>query len=1559
MSDPFTTWGRMVVRLRWVILAAWLVVLAGAGGFLAPRAAAVLQPGGFYVPDSESTAAATVLDQAFNGANRNNISVVFTFPNTTVDDPIVKDQLTQADALVSAVPGVRHVDSYIQTGTPILVSSDRHSAISVVTLDGSEKDIEARVPELRSALQSIAIEHYVTGQPASNADVRDISESDLRHAELITLPIVGVLLLLVFRSVVATTLPLILGGASVILALALMYVLSFSTDISIFALNTASMIGLGLGIDFSLIVVNRFDEELRNGRTPHEAVVASMASAGRSIAFSGITVFAGMLLLTLFIDLLVVRSMSLAVMLVAGTGVLAGLTLLPALLAVLGPRIHWLRVLPAPRRNTDGHGIWYRFSQRVMRHPWVWLLGAVGVLTVLTIPVLDLRLMGVDPDGLPANVESTRGMEVAAGAFGSNRLEPIQIVMSTSQPNGAFTPQFLTGLQKLSDVIAADPRVDGVLSLSTAARSAGVPDNLFPSLTPDLLRADPSRAAQAADLINLDHGGSDAAITVYVRSSAFDDDHQALVHDLRDRIVPGIPELHNYRVLVGGLSAGVEDYSSALYSVFPVLVAAVLALTFLILSFLFRSIVLPIKAILLNVIGILATYGTLVLIFEDGWGASLIGLNPQGKLFVITPALLFVILFGLSTDYEVFMLSRIGERFRATGNNTESVASGLDHTARVITAAGLVLVGTFASFGTSQIIFLKELGVGLAIGVLIDTTLIRLVLVPASMRLMGRANWWMPRRLRSRRWLAAAGIAASALLLGACGPRSAAPATSAPATPRAMDISAATVQRGNIQQTLDLSGDLRATQQVNVAPKGAGRLEQVLVDSGASVKAGDVIAQLDQDTAQVQLQQAQAMLAAANAKLAQLQSGARSEDVAAAQAALSQQQIKLQNMQHGGRDEDIRVAQAGVDAQQAKLDLLLRGGRSEAVAQAQAAVDGANAKLSAVEKGAPDDVLQTARSTVEADKAALGSAQASFSALGGSNAADLQSAQAAVSSLQSQVQAAQSAVDATNAALDNLKGTAPADIQQAQSSLDAATAQRTAARAALDGAASPTLASVTQAQAAVDQANAVRQQAEAQQTGLEQKASPPCAAVFLPTGARVNANGTACGAAKTAATAAVQAGDAGVDAAQAQLDLLQRGGSPSQQAQLQAAFNTADAQVKATDARLKALVSGGIDAQRAQLLSQQQQAQSQLVATQNNLQTAQAKLQAMTSGIQDAQVRQGQAQLTAASERLKADQSRLQQLLGGATNEDLQQAQAAVDQATQQLALAQSPATDEDIRAQRAAVLQAKLQLQKAQQPYTSYDLGQQAQAVAQAQAVLDKASRPYTDQDLAAAQATVDQANAQVAQASLAMKETTVVAPVDGRVQDRLQSAGALVSPSTPIVTLVPPQVEVAVSADESQFGKLAEGQSVQISVSAFPDRPFTGAVKSVPPSVDPKTRTADIRIQPNDPDGVLRAGMSATVSIVTASRQDVLTVPRVALLTPTGSSAQPALLLVDANNHIHTTPVQVGILTAQTAEISAGVSDGQLVATSSVTDLRDGDVVLPKVQGPTSALTSAGGAN
>ncbi len=743
--DPFVSLASVVIRFRWFVVGIWLVVLIAAGVLLAPRVPRALQGGGFLVPGSESTAAAEAIDREFDAANRNTLAIVFRSPSVTVDNPAFKDAVVEAERRLASVSGVRSVDSYFQNGNPLLVGGNRRTSLTIAALNGTEREVEASVAEVRAVLADIPLEHYVTGQPASNVDVRLVSEEDLRRAEFITLPIAAVLLLIVFRTVAATLIPLVLGASSVVLALGIMYLLTLQTNISIFALNTASMIGLGLGIDFSLLLVNRFDEELAAGRRPAEAVVATMASAGRSIAYSGAIVFLGMLLLTLFFDLLVVRSMSLAVMLVAATSLLCGLTLLPALLAILGERIHWLRVIPRLRPARPGQrSVWYRLSRAIMRRPWAWLIASLVFLGVLTSPLVDLGLMGVAPTSLPDEVESTRGVKLASEALGGNRLEPIQIIMITNRENGVWTPEFLYALQRLTDVLAYDPRTDQVLSLSSAAEALGVPGEAFPRLSPQLLRSDPNRAAQASRLVNLSRGSTAASITVFLRYSAFTDEHQAFVRDVRERIVPVLPELRPYTVLVGGLSAGVNDYADALYGRFPILVAAVLAMTFVILMMFFRSVLLPAKAIALNLVTILATYGALILIFEYGYGAGLLGFEPQGKLMVVTPALLFVILFSLSTDYEVFLLSRVKEQFERTGDNEEAVASGLDTTARVITAAGLVLVGTFASFGASRILFLKELGLGLAIGVLLDTTIVRLILVPATMKLMGSANWWMP-----------------------------------------------------------------------------------------------------------------------------------------------------------------------------------------------------------------------------------------------------------------------------------------------------------------------------------------------------------------------------------------------------------------------------------------------------------------------------------------------------------------------------------------------------------------------------------------------------------------------------------------------------------------------------------------------------------------------------------------------------------------------------------------------------------------------------------------------
>ncbi len=740
------------------------------------------------------------------------------------------------------------------------------------------------------------------------------------------------------------------------------------------------------------------------------------------------------------------------------------------------------------------------------------------------------------------------------------------------------------------------------------------------------------------------------------------------------------------------------------------------------------------------------------------------------------------------------------------------------------------------------------------------------------------------------------GLLGLGLLLSACSAQPATKPTLAPPPPPAARVSAETVRRGDIQQTLSYGGDIHAPEQISVLPRASGRVDQILVDVGSRVDAGDTLAILDQDGAYIAVFQAQSQLAGAQAKLAVLLIGPRAEDVIAAQAAVDQQRTRLANMRSGGRAEDVRAAEDGLSV--------------------------AQARLVALQNGADNGIRQAQQSAVDSDKAAVASAEAAFAALGGQNAANLEGAQAQVDALQAQVTSIQALIASTDAALENLRGASAADVQTAQSAYDQANAQLQVAQAALKQNYNPPQVAIAQAAAALEAARSQRNAAEAQQTALEQNAASPCA--DLPGAPR---NATACNSAKAAASGAVSAADAAVEAAQGQLDVLKRGGTPAQQTQLKAAVEQASAQVTAAGARLDALQNGGVAAARAQADAQKQQALAQLVQVQANLDVANANLTAARNGALDAQVKNAQAQVTAARERLKADQARLDVTLQGPTDEDVQQAEAVVDQAQQQL--------------------------QKARQPYTAYDLQQQQQAVTQAGAMLQKAQNPYTDQDVAAAQAAVEQAQAQLDMAQLNLSQTIVTAPIAGVISDRLIAPGALVSPQTAIVTLVPPQLEVVVNVEESQLGQIAPGQSVDLQVPAFANQLFTGVVKTISPTVDGRSRTAAVRIEPKDDSGMLRAGMFADLNIVTASRQNTLLVPRGAILSA-GAGTSSMVVTIDNSGKAHRQPVTLGLLNDRLAEVVSGLDYGQLVATSGMNDLKEGDLVAPQIQQVTAQVAT-----
>jgi RND superfamily putative drug exporter len=752
MTDPFARLGASMVRWRWVVLGVWLVVLVVVGGLLAPKAPKALKGGGFIDPDSESAKAAAILDTEFNASTFTSAVAVFHSTSGTVDDSTFKDQVTRTADSLAAVHGVRSVQTFYSSENPLLVSADRHTTFALVPLEGNEGDIQELVPDLRASIKNIPLEHYLTGTPAVNSDLQSTSEDDLKRSEVYTVPIVVILLLLVFRTVVAALLPLLIGACSIVLALGGMYLVSTQTEVSIFALNVTTMIGLGLGIDFSLILVNRFREEVANGRRVDDAVVTSMATAGRSITYSALTVLLAMFVLTLLFNLLVVRSISLGVMLVAFTGLLAGVTLLPAVLAILGHRIEWARVVPRGRKVADpaaNAGFWYRLSMAIMQRPWVWLAVSLGILLILALPVRELTLYGATAAIMPPDIESTHGVQVMNDAFGQSRLTPIQLVLKAPTQNGVWKPEFLSALKRVTDSAEADPRNEQVFSLDTLATTAGVPADKFSSLTPDAIKAVPGAGDILPQFVNSNRNNDTAVITIFSKYDRFSKEHQAFIGYLRDSILPSIRQSGAVSsTYVGGDGAIFIDFRDATARRLPLLVLGVTAVTFVMLMMFFQSVFLPLKAILMNLASILATYGVLTMIFQYGWGDKLLGFTSLGGLGMFAPATLFAILFGLSTDYEVFMLSRVKEYFHQTHNNEEAVARGLQNTAGVITAAGLILVGTFGSFATANVVAIKEIGIGLAVGVFLDSTIVRVIMVPATMRLMGNANWWMPAWLK-------------------------------------------------------------------------------------------------------------------------------------------------------------------------------------------------------------------------------------------------------------------------------------------------------------------------------------------------------------------------------------------------------------------------------------------------------------------------------------------------------------------------------------------------------------------------------------------------------------------------------------------------------------------------------------------------------------------------------------------------------------------------------------------------------------------------------------------
>ena len=565
---------------------------------------------------------------------------------------------------------------------------------------------------------------YVTGASATFYDMEQASDDDLKRMEIITFPIAIVILVLIFGTLVGAFVPVAMGPLTVAASLAVVFVLGHYLTMSIFVLNTVSMLGLGVAIDYSLFMVQRFREELKIAVTVEEAVAATVQTAGRAIVVSALTVAIGFLGMVTF-DVPMLTSLGVGGSVVVAISLVAAMTLLPALLAVLGERVNALSILPS---FVSSEGFWRSLASFVMRRPWRVIAGVIFVVVLIALPSTGLRVAVPGVNILPTSAQSRQGDTLLRTHIGVASSAPTLVVFQSAR--GFGDSRLEKRLSRLVRSICDRAGVVGIASTPVVNSATEITSCRSPiagfSIPGALL-------ARRHVLV----------LPFYVREDPSSARAEGFVTFIRHLAPP-----HGVTILVGGQTAAQIDFDNYLYGRFPFAILLVVGSILCILAIAFRSILLPVKAVLMNAFSILAAYAAAVFVFQDGHFEALFGFTRTGALDPVVPIFLFCVLFGLSTDYEVFLLMRAREEFLRTGNNTESVSLALQRTGRMITSAALIMVVIFTAFAFANLVVIKELGLALAVGIAVDATLIRALLVPAAMRILGRWNWWPGIRVR-------------------------------------------------------------------------------------------------------------------------------------------------------------------------------------------------------------------------------------------------------------------------------------------------------------------------------------------------------------------------------------------------------------------------------------------------------------------------------------------------------------------------------------------------------------------------------------------------------------------------------------------------------------------------------------------------------------------------------------------------------------------------------------------------------------------------------------------
>jgi uncharacterized membrane protein YdfJ with MMPL/SSD domain len=701
-------WTRAVLRLRWPILGVWLVILLA--GAIATAKLPPLLSNTFTVPGTDSERARTILQDHFGDRSDGEFLIIYKVRNGT------------AGVRLKLERSIREAATAVPTGQATSLRDARDGVVygSILTTLNLAK-AKGYTDDIRGALRAPpGVDAYVSGQPAIQGDLDPIFSSDLARGESIALPIALAVLLAVFGLSLAATIPFLFAAATITGTLGIVFIVAHHLTMATYVTNLVQLIGLGIAIDYSLLILYRFREELEHGGSKDDAIVRTMATAGRAVLFSGATVAIGLALL-LFMPLPFIRSMGVGGFLIPLVSIAAAATLQPALLSVYGPRgvkrVHvadWLRRKGVPVPHFAGpdveHGFWARLARWIMRRPIVFFAIGACVLLLAALPVIALQLTPGSAQGIPQSPSSVRGLNVLRAAVGPGALSPTQIVV-----DGAQTPGVQAALARLRTSLLGDHEV-AFVQTGTGPRF-------------------------------VDSSGRYEQVIVAGKHEYGDEPAQSFVHRLRDDYIPAARFPPDVRVYAGGGPPQGVDFLTKSYDTFPWLVLAVLVLTYLLLLRAFRSVLLPLKAVLLNLLSVAASYGLLVVFFKWGLGKHVAGLYQFPQVEGWIPIFLFAMLFGLSMDYEVFLVSRMRETWDEEHDNVRAVSYGLERTGMIITAAAIIMVAAFSGFVAGSIVGLQQFGLGLAVAILVDATIVRALLVPALMAWFGRWNWWLPARV--------------------------------------------------------------------------------------------------------------------------------------------------------------------------------------------------------------------------------------------------------------------------------------------------------------------------------------------------------------------------------------------------------------------------------------------------------------------------------------------------------------------------------------------------------------------------------------------------------------------------------------------------------------------------------------------------------------------------------------------------------------------------------------------------------------------------------------------